>query len=429
MTTPTTCPRCNGPAPEPHPWSECVSVLGRRITALESALAMPPGKPDWSGRELNPGWHRIPDHGPGVMYLCKSNPDHPEAQWYLETTANGVCPKCAPLAGVFVPPAPAESPGDGDGGFLRTECDYHRDCALAGRVSDHFNARDVYGVSPPAPAAPSAEAKTCEPWCGRDYQETLVPMRSDPDVVPGSEKAAPFIRVVPVGDTWLSYCSPACRDAGRPMRPVPAISKTETTVKPQPAATPVPVSHGAAAAAVERLSKPDVTNGTREHIVKTLRRYVAQQESVEAALREEIAGLRDEVRGHEDEETSLTNERDALRAELARLGKVIVDLEAKAPAGTGTNRELACANVDCNHLRGYIGHDSICDRVTGQLDAAEARGREAAVPEVAEWRALGDSERLRVLAFLAPGVQLTDTEYTIARRVLEAIAGPVKKEG
>jgi hypothetical protein len=53
--------------------------------------------------------------------------------------------------------------------------------------------------------------------------------------------------------------------------------------------------------------------------------------------------------------------------------------EKKQPApapvdGTG-NRERACANVDCRVQRGFLTHESVCDRVTGQLDAAEQRGR------------------------------------------------------
>jgi len=162
-----------------------------------------------------------------------------------------------------------------------------------------------------------------------------------------------------------------------------------------------------------------------------LRRFVDQRESVEAALRDELqvsegrashetfrADEAETLKSHADAELVRTiDECNALRAELAKLervtrasgeagaflGKKVKELEAElavrtverdayraerdrpvAPAGTGTNRDDICDAVGCTTAewrQRHGTHIDACNDVKKLVDAAETRGREAALPE------------------------------------------------
>jgi len=153
---------------------------------------------------------------------------------------------------------------------------------------------------------------------------------------------------------------------------------------------------------------------------------------------------------------ALHDERDALRAELARLRderdeviarakhdapvwdrleKIALELEAghlaveakakqttKSPAGTGTNRERAAHIID---TQGPISNPALLRTI---LDEAEARGREAALPEVTAWRALDEGMRYGFITYLRT-TWPNSKEAQVARRVLEALCEAPKKEG
>jgi len=574
MTTPTTlCHRCNGPTEgsRSHDYLDCVLSLGTRLTALESALAKPPGKPDGE-RALVPGWFVLAD-----LYACSNTCDvrgcDKLAVYGNEDPIRAVCEAHAAQIGVFAPPAPAESPGDG----ARCGPATWRDCSAPGcQFSTNNetikNCRDcgrkgtlvpVPGNHPdaPAPAAPSAEAKTIDMlgalkkslagtdvMTGKSVSEAKT---CEPDVwidEPGCQgrqcpdSTCVICMSVPSAD-WIAWKRNKAarqlyipqRDAGRPMRPATDrptercgnadcgenCTHGESVIcghegecgnlrcekpEPQPAAAPAPECAGpfvdardcpvhdprkAAAPApvactqakgvscdhpvcrkLRETASPapcpafyhctypelmDATDGAcpawwraEAHVSKIWQKRLDEAQSVEAALRELVDDYKrawlakgrefvDQLEGCKRHCTSVEQEREALRAELARL---------RAPAGTGTNwnsRDVAARSdndrrahewEECDGNPSSLArHDSI----VALLDEAEARGREAALPEVAAWRALSESDRRDVLDSIATiardrddvadvtvpqvayGYREDAKAHRIARRVLEAL--------
>jgi len=314
-------------------------------------------------------------------------------------------------------------------------------------------------AAPPEPQPAVDRLRACAPDClcdhcidvGEPGVDLDAPMPVEPQsaAAPAPECAGPFVdaRDCPVHD-------------------------------PRKAAAPTPVTSEEAQEAVTRMwlcCRDDVPTNV-------LRRYIAARESVEAALRKNVATQRDLVFRHakdagesEAGRYKALAECDALRAELARLRderyeviarekhdapvwdrleKIALQLEAghlaveakakqavKAPAGTGANRERACAYLDnrglsaCGRQKFTGEHAKRCDDLTGLLDDVDrdafARGREAALPEVAAWRALDAEDRAFALRQIRSAeIQLGADCCGTARRVLEALCeAPKKGEG
>jgi hypothetical protein len=277
---------------------------------------------------------------------------------------------------------------------------------------------DMLGELKKKMAQPAASPAPC-PGCGRAIEQDAVDHGC---------------RVVTEAGVRVVRCSGSGKVYPEPSPPT----------DPSPSGAVAPVTSKEAREALEVIDEARANRQLAFAAKVKLMRYInerSDRESVEAALRERATAAEQHSLRLCKDLAGLHDERDALRAELARLGDVLSSCKdcamvvlsgnatapTAAPAGTGANRERACEWTDCHKPEGH--HTNDCDSFACHLDEAESRGRDAAlaaIPEVAAWRALSDTERSLALGVVERGA---DSAWCtgevkgsdIARRVLEAL--------